>query len=457
MSAAAASPMALLRLVARPASLWHLFPLFLGTVWPFAGLLDSGADPFGSILRGDASPALRVAAWQFSILFGAAAGLVVSLPRIEIQHSFSAWTLPGLRNGLLLGQWMAGAVAALVAAALMWRVASPVEAAAASSACLASLVLVGLILDVAAPSPVRWLAGATLIAAVIRPEMLASLGASWPLLLAAAGVVLVVSATVPIFGADSARLRPFRFSGAVGTASPTAIANFWARGGSERPWSTDLATNHTLRWLRAAEYESFGARRFGFAGDRVLTALVFAVAASIVLESGLLAMVGIALASRGLQLRRSLHHPVSRAQRATLAYLGSLADAAVTCILTAIFFVPVASVARTLLPTLTDPAGTAWLVVLAFAFAWSPLAQWAVARGRSLVSTSRAPLRIMFQQYGLFLLFMVVVGASTTLLRRFEVDEPRALMAAGGVALLMQALHGVALRRHYARADLHGP
>jgi hypothetical protein len=457
MNAAAASPMALLRLIARPASLLLLFPLFLAAAWPFLEMLDSRADPFGSILRGDSSPQLRTAVWQYSILSGAAVGLFAALHRLEVQHWITAWSLPRLREGLLLGQAAVGATAGLVAAAVTSRVASPAEATAAGSACFVAVAMTGVILDVASPSPVRWLAAATLLAAALRPEMLASLAEQSPLILAAGAIALSLAAMVSLFGVDSARIRPFRFSGALGTQSRLALVDLWTRGGSDRGWSTELVTAGIPGWLRAAAHESFGGLKRGYLGDRLLAAFIIAVMASILQESGMLAFVGVILATRGIQLRRSLHRPVSRAQRATIAYLGTLADAVITFVFAALLFVPVSSLVLSVIPGLAEPARNPWPVVLAFAFAWSPLAQWAVARGQSLVATNSVPFRRMFQRYGLFMLFMVAVGGSGALLRRSALDVSASLMVAGAIGMLMQALHWAALRRFYGRADLHGP
>jgi hypothetical protein len=449
------SPYPLLRLMWRPATLLLLFPLFWAIAWPLASAADAGANPLAALRTGIGHSDAQRAIWEMGLLLGAAVALFTNLPRLEVQHSATAWSWPGLHGGLATGNLMVGAAVATLVATLLARVAPAPLAIAGGAGSLLAFSLVTLVVDSTAPSAIRWLIIGTAAAVAIRGEAVFAVASAAPWTAAAVSVAVAVLAQRSVFSPASARRRPFIFTGAAGTPSRSALADFWSRRGSDRAWWGDLATDRVGPWLRAAEYESFGALRRGYPGQYALMALVVSVLSLLALDSSILVFVGIILSSSGLQLRRTLFHPIGRDELARIAIAGAMIDAVAICGLSALVYLALAQPLAALFP---QPDGARWFTTLALAFAWAPVAQWSIVRG-GMLQYNRAPAegwpRRMLEQFGSFLIFVLLVSVSRIALQRTVGDDPLTLTSGViTITVVVQALHWVTLKHHYRRADL---
>jgi hypothetical protein len=439
MSAAGALP----RLFLRPAALWVLFPLAWALFVPVALLLESGVH-VRALWTGGAPEAVRRSLWLLMLLVPAAFGVLAADARLAVQHARFAWTLPGAR-GALLGSTLA--VAALPAAALalfMLHHTDATIAVAAFAVAFAAFHVPGWAFDAALPRAARILVAAGYAAAVFRPTPFlgAVEGAPLPaalMALALAGVLLRAQ-----FSDAAARARLERWS----SFAPANRAAYWAtRGRSERRWTQDLATERLRPWLRAAAYEASGGRRLALGARHLAVASVAVVWGHVGADASIVMIVGaVALASGGVQLRSPQLQPLSRRARADIAAAGSLIDAASFCALAGAVLLVTNALPLPTLPFFAD-GGTAdaqWRTALALTFAWAPIAQWRVVRTPGEWTPS---LRIMLP--------LIAFATAAALSRRMLPDEPwLAAAAVGGLALAVHAACWLALRRHFARADL---
>jgi hypothetical protein len=452
------TPYALLRLTWRPWTLLVLPAMAL----VFAMVFDQGDASLHAIWHGDSSWPVRDALWHLVALGPMALGVLAAIYRLEMQHTTLACTLPGLRRGMLAGMLAIGVPVAAMLALLMGRIAPTSAAIAAFALALFWFLVPGAALDVALPRPARWLAGIAMIGGLLSSGdvgvdysaegWVGPLVQAQPVLtslvaLGCAAALLWVQASPAL-----ARRRPLLWSA---LAPSRAQALFWARQQHVRlAWRTSLVTERLGPWLRAAIYESQAFPRAQVALPVIAALLLIALGK----PSWLWFFAGLLFTQGGFQLRTNLPYPLSRNQRTTLAYAGTLVHAGLFCVVAGVVLlvlglVPLADLGLPLFPPDDARAFNSWPTSLGLAFALAPIAQWAVIRW-SGVENSRRARRI--ERLGCLLVYMLACGlAALALSGPTFAGHPRDT-AVGVVALavVVQIVHWFAVRRYFTTRDL---
>lgn len=436
---------ALTRLLRRPAMLYVLLPLFWAIGIPVLMLAEAGT-PVQSLLDGSMAEPVRTARWHLTILVPAAIGLAVTIARLEVQHAMFSWTLPGLRRRLGAGTLLVALTLALGLGFLAGRGDAPWTGIAAFSVALLSFAVVGAALDVALPDALRWTAIAALAVAAFRPAALADVAVSRPIPV----IALSLASAAVLFGFQfsvrAARRRRFRWS----SVAPGSKTLYWAaRSVAFRDWKHSLAADRYGPWLRAAEYERSGGR--GLVPYLMIVGVHVALAHLMSAPELFLVWAGMLYAHGRLQLGSSLLYPLSRTRRARLAALGLEVEAVVLIALAVPVLLVIRAVDVPVIAWFAEPRGkVTWAAVLAMAWAWAPLAQWAAARRTAHDADSRWDAAWFVP----FILYFIAASVSARLTAGLEPYALAALTIGGGLAL--RAVHWDRIRHYYADADLAG-
>jgi len=410
------------------------FILFLAIGWPRV-LVPEESLP-------EAFPGLLWLWREAGVLPAVALGAFVAAMRLELQHRPMTWTLPDLRRKLLQGTL----ILAFVAAGLVTLGAGPDGAAsvAPSLFILAVLwfLLPGLALDAGIPRVARWAAGLAMLALLIRPSLVTDLANLPPLPTAVLGISLTILVLYLQFSARIARARLSRWS----ALAPWARSLYWAeRRDRASEWSRSVTTESMGPWLRAAAWEGAAGRPW-----RLLAASsVWPLVAHLLANPAFL-VAGIAMASaRGAFLLKPWSlQPVSRSLRAKVTLWGARAELALVGLVAAVLMTGLAIVRIPPLPIALEAPSEPWPLFLGTALAWAPVAQWAPVRWGRMTGGSRPTLA----SWATVVIFLLVTIVSALPLGRVDPLLQAACVCA--VAVAAQIVFGVAVRRHYARADL---
>jgi hypothetical protein len=439
---------ALPRLLWRPMTLLLLFLLGWTIALPLLMLWEDGV-PLRALWEGRGGEPARNAAWHLIFMATATLGLSTALARLEADHARFAWTLPGLRRGLGASTVML-AVSAAAAAALLVSRASPTPGAwaAAFGVSLLAFAAASSALDPALPNPARWGGGLVVLAGVLRPGILARLVELSPWLAAAASTLVAVLIWRVQFSAAAARVRLER------AAPDTSSMRYWSRRWQvERSWTRSLATDAAGPWLRGAAYERSGGRPTWMI--MLVGATFVVVAARLMNDPGIaLIFAAIFLSDGRSLLTPALPHPVSRRRRSDLAIAGCASEATMFVLLMGLLAGAVEALGVPSLVWYADsPPGYGWGLVLAMVFAWIPVVQWGTVRWAATAALAeRAPYPGFWKSIALFIPFTLGAHASARILQGYP--PLMTLLAAAAIAAVVWGLFALAVRWHYARADL---
>jgi hypothetical protein len=435
---------ALPRLLWRPAMLlWLAFPVLPSIAFTMS-LLDESGVPVRTLWEGGGGEPALAAAWRLLVLLSAAIGIGVSLARMESEQTTLAWTLPGLRRGLFAGTLL---VALIVAAGLAVLVSrsweSPGLYAAAFGLALSWFALASVVADGAFSLIVRWSGILAILATGYRPLALAELAAAWPWVVGAGGMLAAVALMLVQFSARAARSRIL--------TSFDREARYWSRWQVDRSWTGFLATERLFPWMRGAAYESTHGQPLWLI---VLFGPVFVVfwAHLANLTSMATMLAAISFSQGRLLLSPALLHPLSRRRRATIAVTGSALHAALFVLSMAALALAVEALGVPPLAWFSEPQSrpVGWGAVLLMTFAWSPVVLWGPVRWPGFMrmnSNAEA-----FKGIALMVPYASAAMFSVGALERL--GTPMMFLAAAATAAVVWGLFALAVRWHYARADL---
>jgi len=423
-------------------------------------VFDQGDASLGDIWRGDLSWPVRDALWHLIALAPMVLGFLAAIYRLEMQHTTLAVALPGLRRGMLSGMLALGLPVAATLALLMARIAPASTAIAAFALGLFWFLVPGAAIDVALPRTVRWLAGTLMIGGLLSSGdvgvdysaegWVGPLVEDRPVLTSLVALGCAAALLLLQTSARLARRRPLRWSV---LAPSRASSLFWARHRQARlAWRTSLVTERLGPWLRAAIYESSG-----FARAHVVPPVIAALA-SIAWGKPVPIWLFAALSftQSGVQLSRTLSYPLSRNQRARLAYAGTLFDAGLFCVVAGVVLLTIAPMPLEVLrlPLFSPSPASVWPTTLGLAFAVAPIAQWAVILWSGAEHPRRAR-RIGRFGYAVVYMFACALAASALLKNNVAGSSPRDI-AIGVVvlAVVVQIVHWFAVRSYFTTRDL---
>jgi hypothetical protein len=433
---------ALLRLMWRPATLLMLAMLAMfGVATPLTVLSFVAEDPL-AVLFTD-MPAARAALARLAITFPLAVGLFVGIYRAELEGLVVGRAMPDrgqLVSGTLIFATLAGSgVYVLVSRALPF----------AQSTAFAALALAWFTLPLVLFRPMRgvlrWLVVLVVAALVIAPAPLISAVDAAPIVVAMSGATL--------FAAAQFLLRALRIDMRPGEVVSPGLERFILPRGRtrDRLWDMPLAGAGPLGWVQAAAYES---------GLNLPVTHIFAAAWAALpvyaLQMNFLIPIGLAsfLGTGGTKLQGGLLHPLSRAERARVAFRGAVLDAVlVYAAAAAIMFMLAAANVPSFGWFAEEMKPISAVALLGFGFALAPLAQFQgiCRRARGLPTE---PMDVAY--FASFIAYvagtMVAAGFAT---RTGLVERP--VVLAGTIALMavtIYSIHRYLLREFFATSDL---
>jgi hypothetical protein len=281
---------------------------------------------------------------------------------------------------------------------------------------------------------------------------------SVPLLTGLLVVPLSVEMLSAIASPVAARRRAAQVQRSGFANGPPSWLRLFGRPGANarRPRLIDLATQRVWPWLRATAHEAvhrYPVPHLVLAFFAVLWARWFNEPLTIVLV-GLLC-----LTNPHLQLRRNFLYPLSRTERARLAYVGAMSDALTFAALTGLLLLVTPWLRLGPLGIASpDPVSPlAWMLAPVVIALFAPLAQWYAVRFPAWRNSSdRSPLRTAIPATLLYTLF---AGGSIQLIASPDRSQEALLYIVSITATLglaTQLVHWLALHRHFATADLAG-
>jgi len=449
---------ALYRLLGRRAVL--LWALLIGVMAGLDPLLDHRPGEWltrladGSLLPGE----LRTL-WLSLFLLATLTGLLVSRVQKELQHELFAWTLPGLR-----GRLFTGVMPILAAVVLAFTLAGFRVEGAPTALSFAALGLLLFTAPTAFWDPVpsalvsRGVLAVLTVALFRAPELFEAAEVA-PLPMTALGLISGAVFLWRDYSARAARARPFVPTWPLGTSGEGRwMQEVMAHAPpSPRAWRRRPDPNRVIDWVLAAEYEIFGRYRWGWPGWTFTIAAVTVATAwawtddrrELVTWCAVAAMVHHVIGSSFL--RRKVPHPLSRTQRARVAWWSCLLNNAAFCgvfallLLGAVHLLP-ASPFGGQLHAVERP-----LSFLPFLFALMPVLQgfqglWLMGEGAGAHGGSFVGV------FGLFAL-IALLGAGIVI-PALLLDGWTALGTAVVAAVVIQAGFRVVLDRFYRTADL---
>jgi hypothetical protein len=443
------------RLVWRPAGWLLLFSAGLVSIAAGWNLAHGPVDLADAARYGESTRQLRWTVWRLVTLLPALVGMMLSLSVRELQHTFFAWTLPGLSDGLRDGKMGIGVTSGALLAFFAARIVGPENATAVFGWALLCFALGGVAFDPVLSKLESRSVRVILILLVLGPEYLEEAVRLQPLLFAAFSTLAFLLLLRREFSVELFRQRPLIGVSPTWATTPHGTRQYWARSPAPtREWYVMLEHNRLLDWLRSGYYEAHGGDRLGWVAIAILQLSIFVAVAYFLADPMMVVVMSwVLLGMSGSQLRAKFLYPLSRPQRATLFFVSTALETAATTSL--------ALVAATILFTI-GPAGNApsyehtfgeVASFIVFFFAWAPVGHWAKIRepwSDDVSSSVRLALRFLGFQVA-----YVVVGAVSAILFQRLLATPSLSWAALGI--LIAAIHATywfAIRRHYRTNDL---
>ena len=434
------------RLLWRPALLVALFPLGLITALSFWEV------PSASLALADADAVTRITLWRFTTLVPAMVGLLLSMLMRELQHTLFGWTLPDLPRKLRLGKAVVGTVLAAGIAAASLAFARPDVSAAVFGWSLFSFAAGGVILDpVLSKIESRGL-GVLFAALAFRPLYVERAMELQPYAMAALAAVAGILLLKREFGMDLSRKRPFTFTAAVFGSAPASLRHYWTRQTSrDVQWSTDLAEGGLMNWLRAAHHEGYGGGKGDFLTMKLGQLAVTVIIGLIMAAPDMVVYFPWIFMEGRRQLLTRLPYPVHRSQRAKLFLLSNLLDSLTAA---ALGLTGLGIMAAAGYRFEGQGAGTSSVglvpMMLSFA-AWAPLMHWTNIRGPfDATMTGKDGVK----RFAVLMAYVALAMAPGFIFPDFVPPSRAGWVGLVSLAVVTHTLYWLAIRRHFARADL---
>ena len=445
-----ASLRAFTRLLMRPASLAMLYLLSMAAISP------SLFDDFhvGGSLGVSGSSRVLLILWGEVMLFMTVFG--VSLVTVEqaIWNPFAA-AVPRLSQRAALGRWIYGVTAAFVLAGAIATHADAISFAPAFASSLMFFAVGGWIAEPVTSRSIAKVIGVALLVASLL------LGRLVPFVEYAPIPVAIIAGAITVTLALRDRSGEVRRSRLLAPKMP----NGYALGaklddgphvrGAIIEWRGAPRSGRITEWLRAIEYESFGARRYGSIVHLGWFTLYASVAGYLIGAPAFAAILGIATIYPGLVLAGQWPYPLDREKRATIIYINGVmrysAYFAVAGLLS--WLLSRTHIPRFALGEAVAPYGRG-LAIFVGVFAWTPLVQWLSIKWgiNRRMFTSGA---IQFRMLAVVLIAITLGMPSGALIEKFFRNS--VMVQAGLLSTLVVATHlwyWGAIRRYYRVADL---
>jgi hypothetical protein len=434
------------RLLWRPAILVALFPLGLAVGLALWDLPN--ATLFG--LEDDAA---RDTLWRFATLVPAMCGLLLSVVTRELQHTFFAWTLPDLTRRLRLGKVVAATVIAAAIAAASLPFSAPGVTIAAFGWSWLSFAAGGVVFDPVISKIESRGIGLIIVALALRPLHVQQVIELQPYgfgLFAVVGGALLITRE---FGGVLTRKRPFTFTSAI--TSTAATKQYWTRQPlRDVEWSTNLAEGGLMNWLRAAHLEGYGGGKGGFVTMKLGQLAITVITGLVAGATNMVVFFPWIFMEGRRQLLTALPYPVSRSQRAQLFLLSSLVDSLVAAALGLAGMGIMIAAGHQFVGDGTETRPLGLLTMMLSFAAWAPLMHWTNIHGPfDKTMTPKAGIK----RFAIMMAYVSLAMSPGLLLRDFVPPGIGAWAGLFGFAVITHILYWVALRRHFARADLVVP
>ena len=428
------------RLLWRRAILIALFPLGLITGLAFWDLPDAGLD----------DTVARDILWRFATIAPAMIGLLLSMFMRELQHTLFAWTLPDLSRRLRLGKAVAATVIAAGIAAASLPFLRPDLSVAVFGLSWLSFAAGGVVFDPVLSKIESRGVGLIIVALALSPLYVARVVELQPYLIGVLAAITGALLMTREFGAVLSRKRPFTFTSAI--TSTAATRRYWARHTQrDVEWSTRLADSGLMNWLRAAHLEGYGAAKGGFLAIKLGQLAITVIMGWVTAAPNMVVFFPWIFLEGRRQLLTRLPYPVHRSQRARLFFLSSLLDSftAAALGLTGLGVMAAAGYHFEGGETGTSAIG---LVAMMLSFAaWAPVMHWTNIRGPfDATMTAKAGAK----RFAIIMAYVALAMAPGFVLPDFVPSGWAAWMWLGSLAIATHAAYWLALRRHFARADL---
>lgn len=442
---------ALGRLIWRPMSLVLLFPLVLAAAVPF--LWTSGGD----LNTVETTVPMIRALWRQSVMF-AALGIFSALYAREFRQGLFTWTLPRLDRQLLQGMVLLAAVFLIPYGIAVANVIGFRMATAAMGSGLLFFAVGTELQDQIHSANYRRVLLAAIVVILWKIDYLYQVASIAPIEFAVvtAGVCVVLLRRGS--SAEMSRQRPFTPDNAFGIGSSEALRTYWQkRSTNERQWIRPIRHDSIRDWVSAVRYESYNPRGGEWLRASITQVAFGAVIAYLSNSAPLIVLIaGGAFTFGGLQPRMNYLYPVSRQQRARIMYFSSLLETVVICALCAVFAGLLFSVGPSPLKYLHDErtfTPVALIQLVAFAFAFAPIAQWAKVYGviTPVSGLSQPRWQLIF---GCQLIYMLIAAGLAAFIAKRETSAPLIWVAALGISAIVQTLFWNALKWRFARANL---
>ena len=441
------------RLFWRPASVLLVFPVFLALAWPMVRDLDSNPPDVSS-------PAgLATLLWAESVVLMALIGATVGGISHEAHQPLFAFAVPKLRAKLLQGQLIIGLTVALVLAAGIVYAEDGVHAVNIFACAMLFYALGTTVSDPITPRLVSLLILVACLAFASESDRIRDLFETMPAV-ATIGATLITGALLRRgWSIESARKRAVtgaRIPGIMRWGKFT-LADFEGQDSTARSWRVSLVSGRLADWVRATDYENFGASGGGWLKTLSVTVLYYGGAAYVLGNPSFAAVMGMmALTMSGHRLVGSGVYPISRSARANLLFVCSIVDSVAYFLLVSILTL---ALANSGLPRFMTPDGiperplAMMMMYFPLAFIWAPVAQWAFV--------TRPVARRIKTSFGLrdfahMIAAVTFVFATYELVRWANRAYSAPVVAAGIVlaAAVVYALYWFALRWHFSRRNL---
>ena len=439
------------RLLWRPAILFLILPLSVVSVAAMWDLPNWSEVP-AAMRSGLATPAVKLAFWRFATLLPAVLGLLLSYTMRELQHTAYAWTLPDLSRRLRFGRTVCGLTVSAALAALVVRLfdtAGVLDIFAWSWLCFA---LGGVAFDPALSKIESRGVPAILALIAYRPSYVEQVAAAAPIAFAVAASAAAFALTWREFSGTIVRRRPHIPMMAALTLNPEHVRQHWQRvSGKDSEWTGNLSRGGLLSWVRAGLYEGYGGHKVGHV-TLALWQLTITVTVGYFTDNPMMVVFFPWIFMEGrLHLQPRFLHPMNRAERASLFFAGSLVES-LRAILLGVAGLAILYLAGYPFEAIPDHESAAGLAAMVLAFAaWSPIGHLSKLRGP--LDTATTGKRAGFQ-FGLNMAYVSLAMVTALSLGIFGPSQEFALAAMTALLLATHTAYWLALRRHFARADL---
>src|ERR1019366_7752904 len=257
------------------------------------------------------------------------------------ESSLFAFAVPSLGSKVLGEKFIVGFLLALVIASGVALAGDHRNALAIFGCAILFYTVVSSMVDASVQARLKVPVFVLLMAAADQWDRVRFVFQSFPFVSALTSLVISGLLIRRELSIDAARSRVLYQPPMANTGTGTAFANVFggAREGVRQPMPVGASpgSGSMIAWIRAAHYENFGARRFGWAKW-----LLFSVAINCAFAYGLgnasfAAMMGLMyLSLQGHRLRGRWLYPISRSSRANLNVFTSLLDSATYFLLAAV-------------------------------------------------------------------------------------------------------------------------